>query len=85
MKNLKIDKDNDILTRIKKIKGQVEGIERMMAEGRSCLEVVQQVAAAKQALSKLGGLILAEESCQRLGKKRPKDWEKIIQELVKNL
>jgi DNA-binding FrmR family transcriptional regulator len=78
-------KQEELLTRIRRIRGQVEGIERMMVEQRSCLEIVQQVAAVKSALSKLGGTILAAESCRKLNKKNPQDFSKIINELVKNL
>ncbi len=78
-------KQEELLTRIRRIRGQVEGIERMMVEQRSCLEIVQQVAAVKSALGKLGGMILAAESCRKLNKKNTQDFSKIINELVKNL
>jgi DNA-binding FrmR family transcriptional regulator len=54
-----------VLTRLRKVKGQVEGIERMVGEDRYCVDVLHQVAAAEAALDRVGHLILAShvETC----------------------
>ncbi|MFC1711669.1 metal-sensitive transcriptional regulator [Patescibacteria group bacterium] len=78
--------EKDILeNRISRIKGQVSGIEKMVQEKRSCLDIVQQIAAVRAALAKVGGMILASESCKQGLKKNPKDFERTLKELVKNL
>ncbi len=50
--------DNDsqkrVSTRIKRIAGQVAGIERMVADGRYCVDILNQVAAVRSALDALG-------------------------------
>lgn len=43
-----------ILDRLKKIEGQVRGLQRMVEEDRYCVDVLVQVAAAKAALNKVG-------------------------------
>jgi len=43
-----------ILDRLKKIEGQVRGLQRMVEEDRYCVDVLIQVAAAKAALNKVG-------------------------------
>ena len=81
-KRLKI---KDLELRIKKIKGQVNGIEKMIREKRGCLEVVQQISAARSALAKVASLILTQESCRCEKNKKPQEFAKIVEELVKNL
>lgn len=43
-----------IMDRLKKIEGQVRGVQRMVEEDRYCVDVLVQVAAAKAALNKVG-------------------------------
>lgn len=39
-----------LLMRLRKAEGQVKGIQRMVEEGRYCVEILQQIAAADEAL-----------------------------------
>ena len=41
------------LPRIRRIRGQVEAVERMVEEGRYCVDILQQVKAARAALHAL--------------------------------
>ena len=75
----------ELITRIRRIKGQVEGIERMIANRRSCLEIIQQISAAKSALAKTASQMLTEEFCQIDKKKKPKEFEQIVEQLVKGV
>lgn len=43
-----------IQDRLKKIEGQVRGLQRMVEEDRYCVDILVQVAAAKAALNKVG-------------------------------
>lgn len=43
-----------LLDRLKKIEGQVRGIQRMVDEDRYCVDILVQVAAIKAALNKVG-------------------------------
>lgn len=56
---------NKIRARLKKISGQVSGIQRMVDEDRYCVEVLHQVAAVEAALDRVGHLLLAShvETC----------------------
>ncbi|HWP11299.1 MAG TPA: metal-sensing transcriptional repressor [Ramlibacter sp.] len=40
----------DILTRLKRAEGQLRGIQRMVEEGATCLDVAQQFSAVRKAL-----------------------------------
>lgn len=52
----------EVLNRLKTIKGHITGIEKMIEEGKSCEEVLLQVAAVKSSIEKTGLLILEEHS-----------------------
>lgn len=43
-----------LLERLRKIEGQVRGLQRMIEEDRYCVDVLVQVAAARAALNKVG-------------------------------
>jgi CsoR family transcriptional regulator, copper-sensing transcriptional repressor len=44
----------DVLLRLKRIEGQVRGLQRMVEEGVPCSEILTQVAAATAAIKKVG-------------------------------
>lgn len=48
----------DQLVRMRRIGGQVSGIERMIAEGRYCVDILIQLRAVRAALKKVEGHIL---------------------------
>ncbi|MDI6727151.1 MAG: metal-sensitive transcriptional regulator [Smithellaceae bacterium] len=43
-----------IIARLKRIEGQVRGLERMLGNGNDCLEVLTQLSAVSAALKKAG-------------------------------
>ena len=54
-------KDKEALTkRLHRIEGQVRGIERMIEEGRYCIDVLTQVAAVKTALEGVAAKLLED-------------------------
>ena len=44
----------DVTTRLRRVQGQIAGIIAMIEEGRDCVDVVTQVAAASKALDRAG-------------------------------
>jgi DNA-binding FrmR family transcriptional regulator len=48
-----IANDRRVLSRIRRIKGQIESLERAVLEGADCYKVLQQTAAARGALNGL--------------------------------
>lgn len=57
---LDVDVD-DLDRRLAKIGGQVEGVRRMVSSGRRCVEVLDQVAAARAALDAVAVLIVGDQ------------------------
>ena len=47
-----------LLKRLKRIEGQVRGIQKMVESGRDCESVITQLAAVRSAIEGVGGLIL---------------------------
>ena len=59
------DKRDEALRRLARAAGQVNGISRMVEDGRHCTDVLQQIAAVQKALDAVGNLVLRNylESC----------------------
>ncbi len=51
-------KKDDLLRRLKRIEGQVRGIQKMIQEDRYCVDILVQVAAIKSAVHQVGLSIL---------------------------
>ncbi|MCD9623255.1 metal-sensitive transcriptional regulator [Rhabdothermincola salaria] len=49
----------DVRTRLRRVAGQVQGVERMLEEGRECRDVVTQLSAATRALEQAGFRLVA--------------------------
>ncbi len=78
---LKMDK-KELLIRLNRAKGQLEGIERMINESRGCLDTVQQIAAVRSALAKIGVALLKDE-VKVCSMDSTKNLDKIIEELFR--
>lgn len=50
---------NDLITRLRRIEGQVRGLQQMLTDGRDCREVVTQLSAANKALEQAGFVLVA--------------------------
>lgn len=51
-------KRDDLLRRLKRIEGQVRGIQKMIEDDRYCVDILVQVAAIKSAVNQVGLSIL---------------------------
>lgn len=52
----------DILKRLRRIEGQVKGIQRMIENEECCSDVLVQITAVRAAINKVGGLMLQNYS-----------------------
>lgn len=77
---------NDIQKRLKRIEGQVRGIQKMIDEDKTCTDIITQVAAVRAAVNRVGGLILEKYSmkCIRSAAEGG-DQEKVLEELTKTM
>ena len=53
------DEMTPVINRIKRARGQLDGVLRMLEEGRECEDVVTQLAAVSKALDRAGFAIVA--------------------------
>jgi CsoR family transcriptional regulator, copper-sensing transcriptional repressor len=62
------DADRDLLNRMKRIEGQIRGLQRMLSDDEDCSELIAQICAARNALDSLGAAILARRIGECLSK-----------------
>jgi DNA-binding FrmR family transcriptional regulator len=76
----------DIQTRLRRIEGQIKGIEKMVDNETCCKDVLIQVAAARAAINKVGTIILENyaKNCFKCSSDNKEEIEK-IEELVSTL
>lgn len=64
----------DMVNRLKRAEGQLRGLQRMITEGEPCLDVLNQMAAARKALDsacvRMVACYMSEELHSRLGTRR---------------
>ena len=55
-----MDTNHEIVTRLRRVEGQVAGVGRMYEEGRYCIDVLDQLAAARAGLEGAALLVLED-------------------------
>lgn len=69
-------------SRINRLVGQIQGIRKMIHEKRSTQEIAQQVLAAREALSKIG-LMVVKDGISNSSRKDSKDIDKLLTEIFR--
>lgn len=86
MNNLSVEERADLIDRLKRIEGQAKGVQKMIDDGRECMDVVTQLAAIKAAVNSLSGQLLEAYALRCL--KHPEDFgtpELAVEQAVKAL
>lgn len=81
-------KQSPIKSRLHRLIGQIQGVEKMLEDNRDCKEIIQQLMAARASLEKICVTILQDEtsSCfigKKTSSEKLKDLEKITNNLFK--
>lgn len=76
----------DILKRLRRIEGQVKGIQKMIENNECCNDVLIQIAAVRAAINKVGGLMLEgySKSCIKTAVENDKE-DQGIDELINTI
>ncbi|NMB98357.1 MAG: metal-sensitive transcriptional regulator [Clostridiaceae bacterium] len=75
---------DDVLKRLRRIEGQVKGIQKMIDEDRNCSDILTQVAAVRAAINKVGCIIIENHSSACIQKAvSSENKEKAMNELTK--
>ena len=77
--------NKDIINRLKRIEGQVKGIQGMVEKNVCCDDILIQVSAVRSAINKVGGLLIESyaNNCLQLDEES-KEYES-IKKLIKNI
>lgn len=54
----------DVIKRLRRLEGQIRGLQRMVDEGAECRDIVTQLAAAKGALDRVGFKLMSAALCE---------------------
>lgn len=75
----------DIMNRLKTVKGHIQGIENMVAEDKSCEEILLQIAAVKSSIEKIGFLIIEghARNCLLNEKASPEEVDRVLKTIIK--
>lgn len=77
---------DELLKRLRRIEGQVKGIQKMISEDKSCADVLTQVAAVRAAVNKVGSLVLEKHSMTCIQNiASSEDMEKAMEDLAKTM
>lgn len=77
--NKKEERKLQIMNRLKKVEGQVKGIQKMVEEDKCCGDIMVQISAIRSAINKIGGLMLDGyiKECMPANYKNPGSDEKL--------
>ncbi len=78
------DSMHDVILRLKRVAGQVEGLTRMIEREEECSQIITQFQAAKAALDNTFSLVLQRNLKQCLNRDDSKSVEKILNLISKH-
>lgn len=74
--------NDDLLHQLNRIRGQVDGIANMIRDERDCLDVVTQILAVRNSLSKVGKQFLTEEAVRcSAGAENSRKFDNVLRQL----
>ncbi len=79
------DREKEILDRLKRIEGQVRGIQRMIEERRGCEPVLTQILSVRTALERVAAEVVATSVDECLRERPPQQARQEIGRLVRLL
>jgi DNA-binding FrmR family transcriptional regulator len=71
-----------VLKRLRRIEGQVRGVERMVEENRYCIDVITQVTAIQAALDKVALELLSDHAAHCVAGAEGDEQQERIEELM---
>lgn len=88
----KLSKKNDkeaLIKRLRRIEGQVKGIQKMIENDKYCVDILIQIAAIRSAIDKVGGIMLKNHvnTCVKSSLENECETKKdeIIEELINTM
>lgn len=80
------EKDN-VLQRLKRIEGQVRGLQRMVEEDEACVDILTQIAAVRAALAQVGKVVFENHSriCIQQALEEGESGDEALEDLLQSL
>ena len=88
---MKLSNENDkekIIKRLRRIEGQVRGIQNMVGEERDCREILQQISAIRSAVQGVGTMLLEDymsDCFVNLDGKNPDERQELLKDMLQML
>lgn len=73
---------NDVMLRLKRIEGQVRGIQKMLTNEADCTEIINQVAAVRSAIARVGVIVFESHARECLINMQNDDSEYDFDEII---
>lgn len=81
--DVKTDKTDAVLLKLKRVRGQLDGVINMYQDERTCVDIVRQVVAARNALGGVARDLLTDEACRCSRERKSVELEAILEEVFK--
>lgn len=75
--------NDKVLTQLKRIRGQLDGIIKMYEDERACVDIVRQVIAARGSLGTVARELLTGEASRCTKERKPEELEHILKEVFR--
>jgi DNA-binding FrmR family transcriptional regulator len=75
--------NDPVLTQLKRIRGQIDGVITMYEDEKSCVDVVRQVIAARNSLGSVVRRLLSGEATRCSKERKAEELQSILQEAFK--
>ncbi|MGE5578299.1 MAG: metal-sensitive transcriptional regulator [Syntrophothermus sp.] len=87
MKFANQEAQDDLLLRLRNIRGHIMGIEKMIQEGKSCIDVLTQMVAVRASIEKVAHTLMEEhaQGCLEEGLASGKDPRELTVQVVKTV
>lgn len=81
---MQMENSKKVISRLRRIEGQVRGVQRMIAEEADCSEILNQIAAIKSAVHQAGVIIFEHHAQECIARSLQKgDSGEAFEEMVK--
>jgi DNA-binding FrmR family transcriptional regulator len=77
-------KQDKIISQLKRIRGQIDGLIRMYDDERACIDIVRQVVAARNSLGRVARDLLTQEATKCSQESNLEKFDQILKELFKH-
>ncbi len=72
-----------VLTQLKRIRGQIDGVIKMYEDERTCVDIVRQVIASRSSLGRVARELLSGEATRCTKERKPDELNDILKEIFR--